>query len=382
MLAFDNVPSQRQLAKGALRKTGARSSVGAVNRRERTPRWTRTASHDLAIIIVSTKEADWIRRLLPTVFAHIGDIRADVVVVDNGSLDDTAEMVESEFPEARTVSSENHGFGHANNRALMTCNARYVLFINPDTEVVEGTFAELIALMDERPTVGLVGCRQVTPDDRLDTTIRYFPNALRALGDALSAERTSATRPRWLGEREIDPLAYEREFDCDWTSGSFLLARRESARKRGVFRRALLHVLRRDRPLPPHQASRLGDPASASDDDPPSRQESRRQASHRDARRVTRVMYARKYFSPGHRVLYTCAVMLRHVLRTLYAGSGELGRQKRAANREVVAAMLGRRAVPFAAITSPVSVQTADPELRHAQLEAPSASRRGTPVAP
>ena len=326
--------------------------------------------HDLAIITVSTGEADWIRQLLPTVFAHTGNIRTDVVVVDNGSLDDTAEMVENEFPVARTVASENHGFGHANNRGLMTCNARYVLFINPDTEVIEGSFAELVALMDERPTVGLVGCRQVTPDERLDTTIRYFPNAVRAFGDALSIERISKKRPRWLGEREIDPLVYEREFDCDWTSGSFMLARREALESAGYFderyfmysdetdlcRRvklagweirhlAQMTILHHDKKagVKPHIEILGG---------------------------VTRMMYARKYLSPGHRVLYTCAVLLRHGLRTIYAGSGELGRQRRAANRDVVAAMLGRRPLPFAAITSRVSVQTAEPELRHAQVKA------------
>jgi GT2 family glycosyltransferase len=107
--------------------------------------------HDLAIITVSTNEAHWIRPLLPTVFAHMGDIRGDVVVVDNDSHDGTADVVATEFPEARSVWSRNHGFGHANNRALMTCNARYVLFLNPDTEILEGTFAELVRMMDERP---------------------------------------------------------------------------------------------------------------------------------------------------------------------------------------------------------------------------------------
>ena len=53
-------------------------------------------------------------------------------------------MVAEQFREARTVWSANHGFGHANNRALMTCNARYVLFLNPDTEIFDGTFAELV----------------------------------------------------------------------------------------------------------------------------------------------------------------------------------------------------------------------------------------------
>lgn len=324
--------------------------------------------HDLAIITVSTNEAHWIRPLLPTVFAHLGDIRADVVVVDNDSGDGTADLIATEFPEARSVWSANHGFGHANNRALMTCNARYVLFLNPDTEILEGTFEQLVRLMDERPTVGLAGCRQITGEGRLDTTIRYFPNVVRAAGDAICAERLPGRRPRWLGEREVDPHAYDREFDCDWTSGSFMLARREALESAGYFDerffmycdetdlcrriktagwevRHLPHmtILHHDRKagVKPHIES-LG--------------------------AVTRSMYARKYFSPAHRSVYAGAVMLRHLLRAGYAGSGDIGRQKRAASREVVATMLGRRPVPFAALTSPISVQTADPELRHAQL--------------
>ena len=44
----------------------------------------------------------------------------------------------------------------------MTCNARYVLFLNPDTEILEGTFADLVRMMDARPTVGLIGVRQIS----------------------------------------------------------------------------------------------------------------------------------------------------------------------------------------------------------------------------
>jgi hypothetical protein len=325
---------------------------------------------DLAIITVSTNESHWIRALLPTVFAHAGDISVDVVVVDNDSHDGIADLVASDFPEARTVWSANHGFGHANNRALMTCNARYVLFLNPDTEVLDGTFAELVRLMDERPGVGLVGCRQVTPEDRLDTTIRYFPNALRALGDALAAERLPGRRPHWLGEREIDPAAYEREFSCDWTSGSFMLARREALESAGCFDERFfmycdetdlcrriktagweirhlpqMTILHHDRKagVKPH-IEMLG--------------------------AFTRMLYARKYFSPAHRPLYAGAVMLRHLLRMGYSGRGDLARQKRAASREVVATMLGRRPVPFAERTSPVSLLTGSAELRDARLEA------------
>jgi hypothetical protein len=316
--------------------------------------------HDLAIITVAYNDAQWVKAMLPTVFEHMGDIRADVVVVDNESDDGVADLIASEFPDARTIWSANHGFGHGNNRALMTCNARYVLFLNPDTEILEGTFAELVEMMDARPMVGLVGCRQITGEGRLDTTIRYFPNAARALGEAVGAERVIRSRPRWLGEREADPAAYEREVECDWTSGSFMLARREALESAGCFderyfmyseetdlcRRiktagwSIRHfptmtILHHDRKagVKPHIES-----LSA----------------------ATKMMYARKFFSPGHRNLYLSALLFRHGIRAVYSGRGELGAQKREANRQVVATLLGRRPVPFTSITNSLSLAPSD----------------------
>ena len=189
---------------------------------------------DLAVIIVSTNEARWLRPCLSTLFAHLGALRADVVVADNRSTDGTRELVESEFPEARVVTCDNYGFGHANNRALLTTNARYVVFLNPDTEIREGSFADLLARMDASPGLGLAGVKQITPDGRLFPTIRRFPNVVRALFQALGSERYPL-RASWLGERELDLSRYEHEFDCDWTSGSFMLARREALESAGYF---------------------------------------------------------------------------------------------------------------------------------------------------
>ena len=174
--------------------------------------------HDLSIIIVSTNEARWLRTCLSSVFAHAGECKLDVVVADNASTDGTRDLVENEFPQARVIACANHGFGHANNRALMTTSSRYVLFLNPDTEIVEGSFAELVRMLDARPGVGLVGVKQLAGDGELYPTIRHFPNVLRALGQGLLSERFPV-RPRLLFERELDLAQYEREVECDWTSG-------------------------------------------------------------------------------------------------------------------------------------------------------------------
>jgi GT2 family glycosyltransferase len=188
--------------------------------------------HDLAVIVVSTNEGHWLRRCLPTVFAACEGLRVDVVVVENGSTDGTGDLVRSEFLGARVVTCENHGFPHANNRALMTVDARYVLFLNPDTEVVEGTFGELLDRMEALPDVGLAGCRQLVPSGALDPSMRRFPTGTRILCEALGAERWPFRRS-WTGQRELDFDRYASEFELDWTVGAFMLARREALEAAG-----------------------------------------------------------------------------------------------------------------------------------------------------
>jgi N-acetylglucosaminyl-diphospho-decaprenol L-rhamnosyltransferase len=325
---------------------------------------------DIAIITVSTSEAHWLRSCLSTVFAHMGDVSSDVVVVDNESRDGTADVVATEFPGARVVPSRNHGFSHANNRGLMTCDARYVLFLNPDTEIVEGTFEELVRAMDARPTVGLIGVRQVRPDGSLDNTIRRFPNAVRALGDAFGAERLRR-RPRWLGERELDLSVYDREVACDWTSGSFMLVRREAIESAGFLdERYFMYSDETDfcrriktagweiRHLPSmtilHHEGKAGIKPSIVSLDASSR-----------------MRYARKHFSPVHRLLYFGSLLLGASLRSIYGGSGDRGRLVRAANRRRLAMLLGRAPAPFG------------PPSRHSvRIGGPEQRRNGRPAVP
>lgn len=84
--------------------------------------------HDLAVIVVSTDQAHWLPRCLETLAEHARGALLDVVIVDNGSDRATKELVEREFPDARVLVRPNRGFAHANNEALATVDARYVLF--------------------------------------------------------------------------------------------------------------------------------------------------------------------------------------------------------------------------------------------------------------
>jgi GT2 family glycosyltransferase len=299
---------------------------------------------DLAVIIVAYNSALYIAACLASIYGHLGSLRVDVVVVDAESQDHTADVV-SRIPGVRLVRSRNGGFAYANNRGLMTCDARYVLFINPDTEILSGSLEDLVARMDARPEVGLAGVRQVDGDGRLDPTIRGFPNALRAFGDALSAEHLPG-RPAWLGEREVRTSAYDREVDCDWTSGSFMLARREAIESAGFMdERFFMYSEETDfckriksagwgvRHLPDMTILHYGAKAG---DNPRIKSVS----AH------SRVLYARKHFSCVHRWLYLGAVALRHALRYFFAPAGELGRSRRKAQGAALKTLFRRSPPP------------------------------------
>jgi GT2 family glycosyltransferase len=304
-----------------------------------------TDQADVAIIVVSTNEARWLESCLRTVFEHAGDAKLDVVVVDNESTDGTRALVESGFPQARVVDSENLGFAHANNRGAMTCTARYVLFLNPDTEIVEGTFGELARELDARPHVGMAGVKQLTGDGTLWPTIRYFPSISRALGDALASERWPR-RGRWAGERELDLEIYDTEVVCDWTSGSFMFCRREALLSAGLMdERFFIYseepdlCLRMKRAgwtthhLPSmtivHHAGKGG---------------VRPKMVAQDV--FTRRQYADKHFAGARRTAYLTAVGARQVVRATTPG-GEAGPQRRAAARLALRTLVGREGPPF-----------------------------------
>jgi N-acetylglucosaminyl-diphospho-decaprenol L-rhamnosyltransferase len=297
----------------------------------------------LSVIIVSANSASWLRPCLTTLYERAGDVDLDVVVVAAGCTDETVPLVEREFPQARTISCENRGFAYANNRALRTVDADWVLLLNPDTEILEGSFADLIDRLDSRPTVGLVGVRQLDSDGQVFPTIRRFPNAIRSLFEAFGSERFPF-RASWLGERELNLEVYDRDVTCDWTSGSFMLMRWETLQSAGFLdERFFLYCEETDlclrikqagweiRHLPCltilHHANKAGwDP--------------RLDAQAAFAKR----QYFEKHLSPIHGLAATSALALGYTLRSALGGAAD-ARQK--SSRAALATLLGFRPPPF-----------------------------------
>ncbi len=339
-----------------------------------------TEMADLAIVIVSANSARWLDRCLSSVFAHAGGAKIDVIVVDNSSTDGTRELVESRFPQARFVSSPNRGFAYGNNRGLEQTDARFELMLNPDTEIVDGTFGELVDLLDERPHVGLAGVRQIAADGTLWPSMRRFPSVSRALGEALYSEHWPV-KLTWAGERVLDRSAYEREGECDWTSGSFMLTRREALLSAGLLderfflyceepdlclriKRAGWHICHLPQMTIVHHAGKDGvQPRMIAQD------------------AYARKQYAQKHFGPVNRSLYVSACGLRHLIRAAGRRSDAAETAaRREGSRRALRALAGSAEPPFGA-PPPTAVEPSRP-MQPAGAAKPSASTADRPATP
>ena len=295
------------------------------------------------MVIVSANSADWLRPCLTTLFEHAGGVELDVVVVASGCTDETVPLVQREFPQARTISCANRGFAYANNRALRTLDADWVLLLNPDTEILKGSLADLIDRLDSRRTVGLVGVPQLTSDGQVFPTIRRFPNAIRSLCEALGSERFPF-RASWLGERELNLSVYERDVACDWTSGSFMLVRWEALQSAGLMdERFFLYFEETDLCLRIKQAGweiRHVPYLTILHHSDKAGWNPRLDAQAAFAKR----QYFEKHLSPAHRLSATAALVLGYTLRSVL-GRRNPGRQQ--SSRAALTTLLGLRPPPF-----------------------------------
>lgn len=138
----------------------------------------------LSVIILNYNTAALTRNCLASIEKNRDEVPLEVIVSDNGSSDESLEMVRREFPWVKVVENgANLGFAAGNNRARPFAKGEYILFLNTDTLVNKGTLAETVRYMDEHPEVGALSCRLVLADGKnLDKDARRgFPTPWVAL---------------------------------------------------------------------------------------------------------------------------------------------------------------------------------------------------------
>ena len=181
------------------------------------------------IVILNWNGVAHLRRFLPSVVAA-APAGVEVVVADNGSTDDSVEVLRSEFPSVTVLRMDrNYGFAGGYNRALQRIEADYYVLLNSDVETPRGWLAPLVETLDRNPDVGVVSPKLISSEDR-----RMFEYA-GASGGYVDWLGYPFCRGRILRTVEEDRGQYDDARDLFWVSGAAFCCRAELFHRLGGF---------------------------------------------------------------------------------------------------------------------------------------------------
>ena len=189
----------------------------------------------LSVVIVTYHVPHLLRRCLDAVAQADAPFEIEVIVVDAGT-DGTGADLRRTDPGIGVIDApENPGFGAACNLGVRRASGRYVLFLNPDTEVPRDGLVRAIEALEADPGVGVVGPKLVRADGSLDLSARRsFPTPSNALYHFLKLPRLVPTSRRF-GAYNLTYIDPDVESDVDAVAGSFMLVRREALEASGLF---------------------------------------------------------------------------------------------------------------------------------------------------
>jgi len=193
----------------------------------------------LSIIVVNFNTKDLLRDCLITVFKSLATSfpgEYELIVVDNGSNDNSPQMIKKEFPQVNLIENkENVGFGRANNQAIKRAKGDYILLLNSDTIVSPNSIVMVVRWLRSHPEVGVVGCRLLNKDSTIQPSAGFFPNILRLFLWATFIDDLpgawSIIKPYHVTQRAF----YQKEREVDWVTGAFFMLRKEILERVGLF---------------------------------------------------------------------------------------------------------------------------------------------------
>ncbi len=195
-----------------------------------------TQKHDIGIVIVNYNVRHFLTQCLHSVFqSQTNDLRIGVWVVDNASIDGSAEWIGKEFPQVYLIqNSENVGFSKANNQAIRQMDATYVLLLNPDTVLEEHTLQKCFEFMSQHKEAGALGVRMI------DGSGRFLPESKRKIPDLwssfckLSYLSDLFPRSKWFSGYNLGHLHEMKTHEIEVLCGAFMLMRKEALDQVGL----------------------------------------------------------------------------------------------------------------------------------------------------
>jgi GT2 family glycosyltransferase len=164
---------------------------------------------------------------LPSVIKHTLT-PYEIIVADNGSTDNSLEVLQNEFPEIKVLKSTiNEGFSKGYNTALSQIEAEYYVLLNSDVEVTENWISPIIQLMESDKQIGACQPKILAYQDK--NSFEYAG----AAGGFIDKYGFPFCRGRIFDQLETDQNQYNNNIEIFWATGACMFVRSEAYHQLG-----------------------------------------------------------------------------------------------------------------------------------------------------
>lgn len=190
---------------------------------------------DLSIIIVNYNTCELTVQALDSVINNTRGLEFEVLVVDNGSKDESIKTICIRYPQVSIIENDtNLGFAVANNQAIAIASGHYILLLNSDTIVQGDCLARCVGYLNKHPEIGALGCRVLLSDGRLDHACkRGFPTPQASLFYFLKLHKIFPYS-QYFGQYTLNYIPDDNISEVDALTGAFMMVRKETIEEIGL----------------------------------------------------------------------------------------------------------------------------------------------------
>jgi len=188
---------------------------------------------ELSILIVTWNSRATIRDCLNSIQNTCQKLDYEVLVWDNVSTDETVRIIQTEFPDVQLFRSQkNLGFAEGNNRLIEKTNSDYILFLNPDTVIIDNSVIKMLEYLKSSSSVAALGPKLLYSDSTFQLSYAKFPNLASEFFTKIY--QRSANQKRSVLLKFLERNSAETK-EVDWISGACFMTRKKVLQDTGQF---------------------------------------------------------------------------------------------------------------------------------------------------
>jgi len=189
----------------------------------------------ISVIITHHQTLELLDLCLKSIKKNIGDLEYEIIVVDSESQKKNQEFLKYEHPEIKLIAfKKNLGYSKIINAGLKEAKGEYILILNADIIILDGTISEMLKYIEKDKSIGIIGPQLLDFTNNIQISCFSTPSI-----GAILARRTFLGKTKWgknaLAKFTISDWGRNSVKEVNWVQGSAMLVRKKAFEKVGLW---------------------------------------------------------------------------------------------------------------------------------------------------